>query len=55
MGNMELIERLCEMLDTAQDIIRQQAELLNMHGIQTDTGGLEGRRQALLEEIEQNT
>ena len=38
------------MLETAQEIIREQAELLAMHGIETAGGGLEKRREALLKE-----
>ena len=52
MSHLEIIERLCRMLDDAQRIIRAQAELLEMHGIKTDTGTLEAERQALLERIE---
>ena len=52
MSNLELIQRLCTMLDTAQDIIRAQAEILAMHGIQSGGGELEKQGAALLEEIE---
>lgn len=52
MSNIQIIERLCQMLDEAQRIIRFQAELLAMHGIETDNGTLEAERQALLEQIE---
>lgn len=52
MSNLELIEKLCGMLDEAQEIIRAQALLLQMHGIQTDDGDLEDQRTKLLEEIE---
>ena len=52
MSNLELIQRLCAMLDAAQGIIRTQAEILAMHGIQSGSGELEHRRQELLEEIE---
>lgn len=52
MSNLELIERLCAMLDTAQGVIREQAELLAMHGVESDDGALERKRQELLEEIE---
>lgn len=31
-----MICRLCDLLDRAQQIIRQQAELLSMHGVETD-------------------
>lgn len=52
MSNLELIERLCTMLDEAQDIIRKQAVLLDEHGIKTDGKPLEEQRQRLLDEIE---
>lgn len=52
MSNLELIERLCAMLDEAQDIIRKQAALLSEHGIEIDSRRLEEQRQRLLDEIE---
>ena len=52
MSNLELIQRLCAMLDAAQGIIRQQAEILAMHGIESGGGELECKRQGLLAEIE---
>ena len=52
MSNLQIITDLCRMLDTAQEVIRQQAELLQLHGITTATGDLERRRQELLERIE---
>lgn len=55
MSNLELIERLCGLLDSAQQIIREQAELLAMHGIATDDGELERKRTELLTEIEERT
>lgn len=54
MSNLEIIEKLCGMLDSAQAIIREQAALLDMHGIQTDTGEIERRRTELLAEIERS-
>lgn len=54
MSNLQLIERLCEMLDEATEIIRSQAELLTAHGIETGTGELEEQRGALLREIEKS-
>lgn len=54
-SNLQIITDLCRMLDTAQEVIRQQAELLQLHGITTATGGLERRRQELLERIERST
>lgn len=52
MSNLQLIERLCKLLDDAQQIIRDQAALLEMHGIATDDGGLESKRTQLLTDIE---
>lgn len=52
MSNLELIQRLCCMLDAAQGIIRQQAEILAMHGIESNGLELEKQRAWLLEEIE---
>lgn len=52
MSNLQIIERLCLLLDMAQDIIRQQAGLLAQHGIESDSGGLEAGRAALLCDIE---
>lgn len=40
------------MLDDASAIIRQQAELLVQHGIETETGTLERERTRLLSDIE---
>ena len=54
MSNLQIIEKLCGMLDSAQEIIREQAALLSMHGIQSDTGDIERRRTELLEEIERS-
>lgn len=50
MSDLQIIEKLCGMLKTAQEIIREQAELLKMHGIDTVDGGMEERREALLKE-----
>ena len=44
MSNLEVICRLCDLLDRAQQIIRQQAELLSMHGVETDGKALERQR-----------
>lgn len=55
MSNLQLICALCEMLDQAQQIIREQAALMAMHGIETDDGGLEESRARLLDRIEQST
>ncbi len=52
MSNLQLIERLCKLLDDAQQIIREQAALLAMHGITTESGVLEESRAALLSDVE---
>lgn len=55
MSNLQIIERLCTMLDTAQEIIRNQAAILAEHGIETEDGELETARARLLEDIENST
>ena len=52
MSNLEIIQTLCEMLDDACGIIRDQSEIMSQHGILTDDGGLEERRDALLRQVE---
>ena len=52
MSNLQIIERLCAMLEDAATIIRQQAEILAQHGIETETGTLERERTRLLSDIE---
>lgn len=52
MSALELIERLCNMLDAAQKIIKEQAAILAEHGIETDSGEIERRRAELLDAIE---
>ena len=52
MSNLEIIDRLCRMLDDAQQIIREQTQLLAMHGIETSSGELEEKRTQLLKDIE---
>lgn len=52
MSNLQIIERLCGLLDEAQGIIRAQAALLAMHGIETDDSVLERERAQLLVDIE---
>jgi len=54
MSNLQIIERLCKLLDMAQDIIREQAGLMAQHGIETDSGDVERRRGELLAEIERS-
>lgn len=53
MSHLEIIDKLCVMLDLAQNIIRMQEDLLGQHGIETETGGLEERRNALMQQIEE--
>lgn len=50
MSNLELIERLADLLGRAAEIIREQADLLAMHGVTGE--GLEGRRETLLGEVD---
>lgn len=54
MSNLQIIARLSDMLQQALAIIKRQAELLEMHGIHTDSGHLEEQRTALLEDIEKS-
>lgn len=54
MSNLQLIARLCDLLDMAQQIIREQAALMAMHGITTDGAEIERRRGELLSEIERS-
>lgn len=55
MSNLQIIEQLCGMLKDAQAIIKGQAELLAMHGIQTEGGKLETKWNELLANIEKST
>lgn len=52
MSNIQMIQRLCALLDDACNIIRQQAELMALHGIETEDGSVEEKRTALLETVE---
>ena len=54
MSNLQIIERLCRMLENAASVIREQAEILAQHGIETGDGGLEAAREKLLEDIEKS-
>ena len=47
MSNLEVICRLCDLLGRAQQIIRQQVELLSMHSVETDGKALNGNGLAL--------
>ena len=51
MNSLEIIEQL---LDRAQQIIRQQAEILEQHNIRTCDGEVERHRAALLAEFERS-
>ena len=51
MSNLQLIDRLSRLLEEAVQIIREQAELMSQHGIETDAGRLERQRAQLLEDI----
>lgn len=48
MSGIALVESLCEMLSIAQSVIRQQAELLMMHGVETYDGNLEELRDRII-------
>jgi len=52
MSNLQIIVELTNMVQEAAEIIRRQAELLEMHGIQTETGQLERQYAAFLEKVE---
>lgn len=52
MSNLQVIERLEAMLHMALDIINEQAQLLEQHGIATDSGKLEEAEQKLRDDIE---
>lgn len=54
MNSLEIIEQLCDLLDRAQQIIRQQAEILEQHNIRTCDGEVERHRAALLAEFERS-
>ena len=48
MSLTETVAKLCEIVSIAQSVIKQQAELLMMHGIETDSGTLEELRDAII-------
>ena len=52
MSNLQIIAWYEEKLTEALRIIREQAEMMALHGIWTETGELEEERNSLLEEIE---
>ena len=49
---MQTIEQLCAMLEEAIGIIREQAQLLEMHGITTNDGSIENARESFLSRAE---
>ena len=51
MTALYLLERLEDMLHTALEIIDAQSKLLAMHGIETDDGELEAKRDRLHEDV----
>ncbi len=52
MSNLEMIERLCALLSEAIELVKEQAAILEMHGIQTDAETIERKRTHLLERVE---
>ena len=52
MSNLEMIERLCALLSEAIELVKDQAAILEMHGIQTDADTIEQKRTHLLERVE---
>ena len=52
MTGMQEIGLLCRMLHEAVELVKEQAELLAMHGIRTSGGELEERRERLMREGE---
>ena len=55
MSDLELILRLCQLLDGAQEIIKRQAEIMAMHGIDFEDGSeIKAGRERLLEDIERS-
>lgn len=45
---MSMMEELCRLLEECAHIIRKQAELLAMHGIQTEDGEIEAARSRVI-------
>lgn len=50
MTGMQEIGVLCRMLHEAVELVKEQAELLAMHGIKTENGELEAQRDKLIKE-----
>ena len=52
MSHLEIIARFEDMLREALEIINRQAELLALHGIETDSGELEAMEQKFRNDME---
>ena len=52
MNTLQIIERLCRIIDEAQEIITEQARLLDMHGIRTEGGRFEAKCGELVKRIQ---
>ena len=53
MSNLIMIQRMCDLLEIAARVIREQAEVIAQHGIETCDGGMEAERTKLLAEMEE--
>ena len=51
MNALQIIERLCRIIDEAQEIIAEQERLLDMHGIRSEDGRFEAKCDELVERI----
>ena len=49
---MSLLYKMTELLSEAAEIIRQQQEMLEMYGIEEESGALDRSRSALLSNID---
>jgi hypothetical protein len=52
MNRWQTVERLCPLIGQATEIIREQAVLLDMHGVGTDGDGLEMNKEQTLQMTE---
>ena len=52
MSHLQVIARLEEMLRMALDIVNQQAQLLEQHGIETESGQLERAEEQFRKDVE---
>ena len=52
MSHLQVIARLEDMLRMALDIVNQQAQLLEQHGIETESGQLEAAEKQLRKDME---